>query len=213
MADATSLKLDPTRCALIIQDLQNDVIGEKGAFAGSGAPVHAAKQNIVHNVKALAEAARQKGVPVIHVWFVVENGAPGLKLNAPLYQGVKETGSLVRGSWGAAPVAGLEPQPTDLIVEKMRVNAFHDTRLDTLLRGLGVQTIVITGAWTNMSIESTARYGADAGYDVVVCSDGTSSINDEWHRAALDFALTNLARVASCADVIESFQVAVTTAR
>jgi gluconolactonase len=196
------LRLDAKRSALIIQDLQNDVIIDGGAFADSGAPAHAKSQNVVANVKRLAEAARKAGMPVIHVHYVVEEGAPGLKQNAPLFVGVKEANALVRGSWGAAPVEGLEPQPGDHIVEKMRMNGFYDTRLDILLRGLGAETVVITGAWTNMSIEHTARHAADAGYEVVVVSDGTSTTGDEWQHAALDYAMTNVGRVASASEVI-----------
>jgi gluconolactonase len=195
------LRIEPARAALIIQDLQNDIIGEGGAFAESGAPAHAQSQNVVENVKRLAEAARAAGMPVVHVWYIVEPGAPGLKLNAPLFQGVKEANALARGTWGAAPVDGLERQEGDFVVEKMRMNAFHGTTLDTLLRGLGAETIVITGAWTNMSIEHTARHGADAGYEVVVVSDGSSTINDEWQHAALNYALTNVCRVATAEEV------------
>jgi hypothetical protein len=46
----------------------------------------------------------------------------------------------------------------------MRMDAFHDTNLEMLLKGLGADTVVITGAWTNFSIEHTARHAADAGY-------------------------------------------------
>src|SRR5712672_3482175 len=104
--------------------MQNDVIIEGGAFADSGAPGHATSQNAVENVRELAAACRSAGVPVIHVWYIVEDGAPGLKLNAPLFQGVKEANALVRGSWGAAPAEGLEPQNGDHVVEKMRMNGF-----------------------------------------------------------------------------------------
>ena len=171
---------------MIIQDLQNDVIIEGGAFADSGAPAHATAQNVVGNVADLAAACRAAGVPVIHIWYIVEPGAAGLKQNAPLFQGVKEADALVRGSWGAAPAEGLEPQDGDHVVEKMRMNGFFETRLDILLRGLGADTLIITGAWTNMSIEHTARHGADAGYEVVVASDGTSTTGDEWQHAALE---------------------------
>jgi gluconolactonase len=196
-----ALQLDPGSCALIIQDMQNDVIIEGGAFADSGAPAHAIAQNAVANVIDLAAACRAAGVPVIHVWYVVEPGAAGLRQNAPLFQGVKEADALVRGSWGAAPADGLEAQDGDHVVEKMRMNGFYDTRLDILLRGLGAETIVITGAWTNMSIEHTARHGADAGYEVVVASDGTSTTGDEWQNAALNYAMTNVAKVATCAQI------------
>jgi gluconolactonase len=198
------LTLDAKRTALIIQDLQNDVMIEGGAFADSGAPEHARSQNVVANVKRLAEAARAAGTPVIHIHYIVEPGAVGLKQNAPLFVGVKESNGLVRGSWGAAPAEGLEPQPGDHVVEKMRMNGFYNTRLDILLRGLGAETIVITGAWTNMSIEHTARHGADAGYSVVVVSDGTSTTSDEWQHAALNYAMNNVGRVADTDEVVQA---------
>ena len=195
------LTLEPGRSALVIQDMQNDVIIEGGAFAESGSPEHAKEQNVVENIKGLADACRSKGVPVFHVWYIVEEGAAGLKQNAPLFQGVKEANALVRGTWGAAPAEGLEAQDGDHIVEKMRMNGFYETRLDILLRGLGVDTIIVSGAWTNMSIEHTSRHGADAGYEVVVPSDGTSTTGDEWQNAALNYAMTNVAKVATCAEI------------
>jgi len=202
MADFT---LDPGRCVLIVQDLQNDVIMDGGAFAESGSPQHAKDQDVVANVKDLAAFCRGKGVPVIHVWYVVEEGAPGLKVNAPLFEGVA-AGALVRGTWGAAPVDGLEAQDGDFVVEKMRMNGFFNTRLDSLLRGLGAEAIVITGAWTNMSIEHTARHGADAGYEVVVVSDGTSTIDDEWQNVGLNYALTNVGRTATAREVAQELR-------
>ena len=202
-------RIDPNSAALVIQDLQNDVIIEGGAFADSGAPAHAIAQNVVENVKGLAAACRSAGVPVIHIWYIVEAGAPGLKQNAPLFEGVREANALVRGTWGAAPAEGLEPREGDHVVEKMRMNGFYDTRLDILLRGLGVETLVITGAWTNMSIEHTARHAADAGYRAVVASDGTSTTGDEWQNVALNYAMQNVASVGTCVEIAEALGVTV----
>ena len=197
-----AIELNASTSALIIQDLQNDVIIEGGAFADSGAPAHATRQNVVANAAAMATAARAAGMAVIHVHYIVEPGAPGLKLNAPLFQGVKETNALVRGTWGAAAADGVAPQEGDLVVEKMRMNGFHGTNLETILKGLGVDTIVISGAWTNFSVEHTARHGADAGYRAIVVTDGTSTINDEWHNAGLNYALENIAERVSTADIV-----------
>ena len=58
------LSLDASRCALIIQDMQNDVMMDGGAFAETGAPEHAKEQNVVANIAALAETCRSKGIPV-----------------------------------------------------------------------------------------------------------------------------------------------------
>ena len=198
------LTLDPKTTAMIIQDLQNDVISEGGAFAGDGGYDHAQSQNVVENVARLAAAARSVGVPVIHVHYVVDPGAPGTKLNAGLYRAVKESNALVRGTWGAAAAPGVEPQEGDLVVEKMRTSAFYNTRLMTLLQGFGTEAVIVTGAWTHMSIEHTARYGADAGYRMIVISDACSSINDEWHNAGLNYALTAIGEVASLEQAIEA---------
>ena len=192
MADEP-LKLDASRCALIIQDLQNDVIIEGGAFAESGSPEHAKEQNVVENVKALAETARAKGMPVIHVHYIVEEGCPGLKLNAPLFSGVKDAGALVRGSWGAAPAEGLEPQDGDHVVEKMRMSAWHDTTLESLLEEEGRDTVIVTGAWTNMSIEHTSRTAPTRATTWSCPRTACSTMNAEWHDASINYALQNVA--------------------
>ena len=196
------LQLDPSRCAMIIQDLQNDVIMDGGAFASSGSPAHAKQQNVVENVRRLADAARARGVLVIHVWFVVEPGAPGMTLNAPLFEGVVDNKAMVRGTWGAAPVAGLEPRPGDFTVEKMRMSAWEGTRLETILRAGGRDVIINTGAWTNMSVEHTARTAADKGYFVVLPEDCCSTMNADWHNAAINYALQNVSVVTKADAVI-----------
>jgi len=201
MADFT---LDPKRTALIVQDMQNDVIIEGGAFAESGSPGHAKEQNVVANSARLADACRAKGVPVIHVHYIVEEGAPGLKLNAPLFQGLKEAGAMVRGSWGAAPADGLEPKQGDHVVEKMRMSAWEGTKLEQLLVGLGIDTVIVTGAWTNMSIEHTSRTGADKGYNMIVPEDCCSTMNADWHNASINYALQNVSTVTSSGEVIEA---------
>jgi gluconolactonase len=201
---ADRLDVDPERTVLIIQDMQNDVMMEGGAWAETGAPEHAKEQNVVENVKGLADACRAAGIPVIHVHYIVEEGAPGLKVNAGLFKGVKETGGLVRGSWGAAPAEGLEPQEGDFVVEKMRMNAWEGTRFEHLMKGLGRDTIIVTGAWTNMSVEHTARTGADKGYYMIVPEDGCSTMNADWHNASINFALQNVSTVTTCAAVLEA---------
>jgi len=198
------MRLDPQRCAMIIQDLQNDVIMDGGAFASSGSPAHARQQRVVDNVRRLAEVARARGVIVIHVWFVVEPGAPGVTLNAPLFEGLVDSNALVRGTWGAAPVSGLEPRAGDFVVEKMRMSAWEGTRLETILKATGRDMIINTGAWTNMSVEHTARTGADKGYFMIVPEDCCSTMSAEWHNAAINFALQNVAVVTNADTVIKA---------
>jgi gluconolactonase len=198
------IDVDPGRAVLVIQDLQNDVMMDGGAWAETGAAQHAKDQNVVENVKRLAEACRAAGIPVIHVHYIVEEGAPELKLNAPLFQGVKDANALVRGSWGAAPAEGLEAQEGDFVVEKLRMNAWEGTKFESLLKGLGRDTVIVTGAWTNMSVEHTARTGADKGYFMIVPEDGCSTMSAEWQDASINFALQNVSTVTTCAAVLDA---------
>ncbi|MEL6479940.1 MAG: isochorismatase family protein [Pseudomonadota bacterium] len=198
------LSIQPARTALILQDLQNDVMIDGGAFASTGSPDHARQQNVVENARRLAEACRRAGVTVIHVWMVCEPGHPKLAQHAPLFQGLKGENALVRGTWGVQPAAGLEPAPGDLVVEKMSMSAWETSRLESYLRHGGIDTILNAGAWTNMSVEHTARTGADKGFRIIVPEDACSTMNADWHRASIDYAMQNVATVVSSADVLRA---------
>ena len=129
-----ALALDPKRCALIIQDMQNDAVGEGGAFASSGAPAHAKAQNVVENIRRVAAAARAAGVPVLHVWFIVEPGATGVKQNAPLFKGLVEHKAVVRGNMGRG--AGQGPRAS---ARRPRRREDDDERLGDLAARIAAQ--------------------------------------------------------------------------
>ena len=95
------------------------------------------------------------------------------------------------------------------MVEKQRMSAFNFTTLDTKLRGLGATTIVCCGAWTNWAVEHTCRDGADHGYEVVLVSDATATISDEWQAAAFAFALTRIADLVTTDEVVNALGAAV----
>lgn len=198
------MKFDNTKTALLIVDLQNDNLSVGGKFENSGAVEHAKSQNVVENIKNIADKARKVGIPVFHNLFIVEEGAKGIGDRAPIFKSIAETGSIVRGTWGAEPVEELKPKEGDFVIEKSRMSSFNGTQLDTLLRGLGIETIIVTGVWTNMAVEHTCRDGADYGYNVVIATDGTSTINEEWQQAALNYAMNNIATKMSSEDIISN---------
>jgi gluconolactonase len=193
------VKLDPRTTALLVIDLQNDTVGEEGAFASSGAAAFAKEHRVVEMVSTLAEAFRGAGSQVIHIWHVDEPGHVDSARNADLYRSVADSDALVRGTWGAEPV--VVPVPGDVVVEKQRMSAFNFTTLDTKLRGLGATTVVCCGAWTNWAVEHTCRDAADHGYEVVVVTDATATVSEEFQRAALDYALTTVATRATATEV------------
>jgi nicotinamidase-related amidase len=198
------VNLDPRTTALLVIDLQNDTVGEEGAFASSGAAAFAKEHGVVERAARLADAFRAAGAPVIHVWHVDEPGHKDSTRNAELFRQIADQDGLVRGTWGVKPV--VQPADGDVIVEKQRMSSFNDTTLDTKLRGLGTTTIVCCGAWTNWAVEHTCRDGADHGYEVVVVTDATATISEEFQRAALDYALTTVATRATADEVIEALR-------
>lgn len=196
------MKFNTKKTALLIIDVQNDNMTIGGKSEKSGAVEHAKKQNVVENIKAIAEKAREAGIPVFHNHFVVEKNAKGIGNKAPIFKAIAEIGSVVRGTWGAAPVDGVEPKEGDFVLERTRMSAFNGTQLDTFLRGLDIETIIVTGVWTNMAVEHTCRDGADYGYNVVIATDGTATISEEWQEAALNYAMNNIATKMTSEEII-----------
>ncbi|MGJ8533225.1 MAG: isochorismatase family protein [Alphaproteobacteria bacterium] len=200
------LKIDPSKAVLLIQDMQNDVMMDGGAFAETGSPEHAKQQNVLANSARLAEACRAAGVLVIHVWLVCEPGHPAMARNSPLMEGLIDGNAMVRGTWGVQPAPGLEQKPGDLVVEKMTMSAWESGRLENYIKGAGRNVIINTGAWTNMSVEHTARTGADKGYKIVLPEDACSTMNADWHRVSIEYAMTNVATVTNVDAVIAALR-------
>jgi gluconolactonase len=88
------------------------------------------------------------------------------------------------------------------VVEKMRMSAWEGTSLETVLKAEGRDTLIECGAWTNMSIEHTARTGADKGYLMIIPEDACSTMNADWHRASIEYALQNVAAVTTTERVL-----------
>ncbi len=184
--------LDLTTTALVLVDLQNDNVHGDGAFASSGSAVHAVEQELVPHVKQLLAWARSQSMPIIHNRIVFYPGGDFGGSNAPIFRMIGPE-SLKLGSWGADALEGLEALEGEPVLLRNRMSGFNGTGLDLLLRNLGVTTVVVAGVWTNMAVEHTLRDAADHGYRPIIVTDATSSINADWHGAALTYALTNIA--------------------
>jgi gluconolactonase len=195
-------KIDPKSSALLIIDMQNDVVHPKGGWASAGSPAHAKAQKAVPHIKALAERARARGLPVIHILHAMTEGGRDAAQNAPLFRSLVESGNNLAGSWGAQPVAALKPKPGDFVVFKQRVSGFTGTDLENKLTGLGARRLIVTGGWTNFAVEGTCRDGADRGYEVILVSDATLSMNEGWHQAALRHALSQLTQIVGTEELL-----------
>lgn len=79
----------------------------------------------------------------------------------------------------------LVPTPAEKVVLKHRYSAFYNTDLETVLRCLKVEDVVVSGVMTNMCCESTARDAYYRDYRVFFLADGTGSVSEEMHVASL----------------------------
>jgi ureidoacrylate peracid hydrolase len=193
----------PAQTAILVVDMQNDTVHKDGAYASFGAAEHAATQHVVANVGRVLDAARANDVPVFHSRIVVYP-QPGLGgSNAPIFR-MLAPDTFAVGSWGAQIVDELTPQGSEIVLDRTRMSVFNGTAIDNMLRNLGITSLVVVGAWTNMAVEHTVRDAADHGYEVSIVTDATSSLSPEWQHAAVSFALTNIATITTTAEVTDS---------
>jgi ureidoacrylate peracid hydrolase len=167
--------------ALVVIDMQN-------VFMLPGMPVEVpAARDIVPNINKLAAAVRAVGGTVAWIKMTLDGERDAWSV---FFQGEQREAAyrnLLRGSHGQTLYADLEVKPSDLIVEKRRYSAFiqGSSDLDRILRGLGIDTVIIVGTLTNVCCESSARDAMMMNYKVVFITDANAALSDEGHNAAL----------------------------
>jgi len=105
----------------------------------------------------------------------------------------------------------LAPMPEEKIVLKHRYSAFYNTDLETVLRCLKIEDVVICGVMTNMCCESTARDAYYRDYRVFFPADGTGSISEQMHLASLLNLAFGFAYVTTCNDIVEQLSLSDST--
>jgi nicotinamidase-related amidase len=178
------LYLEPRRTAIVAVDFIPEIMGADGAFAPM---FHAEveRTNLIPRAARLLNGARAARVKVVYSRATFQPGYPDLVANLPLFSNIVEAGCLVDGTPGTAILDAVTPHKGDVVLAHHRVSCFHGTELDVVLRGAGIDTVVIAGVATNLAVESTARAGADLGYRVLVASDACSTTSKTAHDASL----------------------------
>ena len=147
-------------------------------------------------------ACKARAIPVIYLRMAWNTDARGFPIDAGLIieqsRPFIRTEGLRRGTWGAEVLA--EMPPPDYVVEKTRYSGFHNTALEALLRGLGVDTIYLAGVITNMCVEATARDAFHRDFRFVVLSDCVSGFSRKLHDASLE-TWDRFGRVAASGDL------------
>ena len=132
------------------------------------------------NIARLVQAFRQAKRPVIFTRHVhhpdhLDSGIMGWWWE----------GMCLEGSPESEVHPDLAPLPGEKQVLKHRYSSFYNTDLETVLRCLKVEDLVITGVMTNLCCESTARDAYFRDYRVFFLADGTGSVSEELHLATL----------------------------
>lgn len=185
------MNLDPQRTALLVMDLQADVVAMLGPAA----------QAIVDHTAPLIEAARKTATQVIYVVVGFRPGYPEVSDRNASFSTIKGTGRFT-GTPGADIPAAIAPKDGDVIVCKHRVSAFHGTDLDQILRAKGIENLVMLGIATSGVVLSTTRHAADADYRCTIVRDCCADRDDEVHRVLLDKVLARQAAVVTAAEAI-----------
>jgi ureidoacrylate peracid hydrolase len=193
--------------ALLLLDLQNDFVHPDGAYArgGQAAPEIAA---LPGRIRPLMDALRARGGLVIATQFTLVPGRGGAPMISPHLQKLRpflRKGDFAPGSWGNATVDEL--QPVDVAVEKVAYSAFYMSRLEWVIRKLGVTRLLAAGIVTNGGVASTVREAHVRDIETIVLEDGCAAFSPEVHRTAID-ALRPVGRVATIAEMIGEIEAA-----
>ena len=160
--------------ALMIVDMQYFFLESESPTFTIGGPA------IQPNAKRLLDAFRLANRPVIFTRHVHHPNDLDVGIMGWWWEG-----KCIEGSSESEIVSELAPLPDEKVIFKHRYSAFYNTDLETVLRCLKIEDIVISGVMTNMCVESTARDAYFRDYRVFIPADGTGSINEEMHLASL----------------------------
>ena len=188
--------------ALVVIDMQN-------AFLLPGAPAEVpVAREIVPTINRLAAGVRAAGGTVAWVKMTIQDETESWSTWFDFFMTSERKGAMLkalsRGDSGHALHAELDARPGDLVVEKTRYSAFIQgaSELDELLRGRGIDTVVIVGTLSNVCSESSARDAMMLNYKTVFVSDANATLTDEEHNATLANILQVFGDVMTADEVI-----------
>jgi nicotinamidase-related amidase len=169
-----AMHLNREKAALLVVDMQYFFLDPSSPTFTCGGLA------ILPNLKKVIHAFRQAGRPVIFTRHVHHPD----RLDAGI-MGWWWEGMCLEGSPESEIHRDISPEHNEKVIFKHRYSAFYNTDLETVLRCLHVEDLVIAGIMTNMCCESTARDAYYRDYRVFFLADGTGSITEEMHQATL----------------------------
>ncbi|SDI99264.1 Nicotinamidase-related amidase [Frankineae bacterium MT45] len=197
------MTIDPKTTALVLIEYQNEFVSEGGVLHGAVADVMD-RTGMLANTREVVQAARDAGVTIMHAPITFASGYNEITQHPyGILKGVVDGNAFVKGTWGAAIVDSLAPQPGDILVEGKRgLDTFASTNLDFMLRSKGITTLVLGGFLTNCCVESTMRSGYENGYQVLTLTDCVAGTSVEEHDNAIKYDFPMFSRPLSAKEFL-----------
>jgi ureidoacrylate peracid hydrolase len=193
-------RIEPSKTAMIVVDMQND-------FIAPGAPMETpAGQKLLPTLQRALAFCREVGIRVIYTTHAHRRDGCDMGLFDDLWPPIATRAGLVDGEPGIEIYPDVAPKGDEVVIRKHRYSGFYGTDLEIILRGLGIETVVITGVTTENCCHATARDAMFRDYKVVFLSDATGTFDypdvgqgamsaDEVHRATLVILSVSTAHV------------------
>jgi nicotinamidase-related amidase len=179
----TLTTFDP-QTALIVVDLQKGIVASPFVH-----PI----DDVVTRARLLADAFRQRGLPVVLV--NVAGGPPG-RTERPRSREPFPAG------WTDL-IPEMDQQPGDIVVTKRTWGAFASTDLEDQLKAQGVTQVVVMGVATGAGVEATARQAYEQGFNVTVAIDAMTDVRPEAHAYSIANVFPRLGETGTTQDIID----------
>ncbi|MBN4050916.1 MAG: isochorismatase [Alkaliphilus sp.] len=163
-----------SKYAILVIDMLNDFVGEKAPLRCPGG------ETITPDLQKLFKWVREREgdeVQLLHIQEAHRKNDADFRVR-PVHA--------VKGTWGSDFIKELYPEEDEYIVQKRRHSGFAYTDLDLYLREENINTVVVTGVWTNVCVRSTASDALYSAYKVIALSDGCASKTEEMHEYGLN---------------------------
>lgn len=195
----------PAHTALVTQECQNGVVGPD---SGLPAMAEEARKEMIPNVARLVVAARAAGVTVVHCVIQRRSDGRGSNTNARLFMAGQSFGvDLTPGSEGAALLPELGAEPSDLVLTRTHgLGPMAGTDLDSVLRNLGIKTIVGVGVSVNVAIINFVMDAVNGAYQFVLPRDAVTGYPREYAEAVIDNTLSLLTTVTRTDAIVDAWK-------
>jgi len=176
--------------ALIIIDVQNGFVSGGGSFDRLGYDI-TRYQKVVPVIKNVYGRAKEMNIPVFFSQALREQS--GIDMLERVHQilpikrreRIEKMPLCIRGTWDSEIIDDLKPDEKDYVVHKRRDSVFQDTEFSLWLRSMRIDTIIFTGVDTSICVESSLRDAFNRGWDVILLSDATASMNDTFFHTTI----------------------------